>query len=142
MNKTIANKYECEMSDAGVVYVEETLINNSAGTIDISFYKQDSPTSDETKFKCHFSSYSAVRILIEDCDIYQTTDNLPKQKNHLSHFGNVVIFEESEFIQQYKKTTEYIHNKQKKPKHFSIYAVEDIIEVLTYDEPVFTKIDF
>jgi len=141
MNKAIAHKYDCEISNIGVVFAEETRINNSAGTIDITFCRQNPSDNVEVRFKCHFKSYSAVRILVEDCDLYQTADNLPKQQNYLSFFGNVVIFEQSDFIEQYENTTEYIHNKQEKPKHFSIYAVEDIIEVLTYDNPVFTKSD-
>ena len=127
-------KYECVLTDKW--YAEVLGITRCKGgdlEMQFTFYSDD----EKQIIKCTFASYVLVKFYEE---MYEYESYIPPvegdEGGYLKRFGAVLVYENSPYYSDDLMGSFF--GDEKLPTHYHIVTGDDIIDVLSYDEPVFT----
>ena len=126
-------KYECLLSDK--LYAEVLgMTRHKGGDLELQFISYSD--GEEQIIKCTFASYVLIKFYEEMCEYESFIPHVKGDKGgYLQRFGAVLVYENSPYYANDVMGSFFSDGKL--PTHYHIVTGDDIIDVLSYDEPTF-----
>jgi len=141
MNKYKVDSYSCVLTEERWINLELLVVNNvEGGSIEMSFSMSDlSEKMADKNVICKFDSYIFVNTLDEFYDTNEVVySNLDKDESIHGKFGPVAFYDRSPWIDKGDRVLLF---DDKLPRHYLFITSDDIVEILSHDEPVFTVVE-
>ena len=126
-------KYECLLSEKLHAEVLE-ITRRKGGDLQLQFISYSD--GEEQIIKCTFASYVLVKFYEEMYEYESYVPHVEGNKGgYLQSFGAVLVYENSPYYAN--DVMGSFFSDEKLPTHYHIVTGDDIIDVLSYNEPAF-----
>ena len=136
VNKNIVKSYDCVLTKESWISLDYLMID-SDGCVDLIFSPNElSEELKDKRVKCKFDSYIHLSVLDEFYDVDNVVyEGLSENESLQGKFGPIILYEDSPWINRFDR---HLFFDEKYPYHFLIISTDDVIEIISKDEPRFS----